>query len=235
MGTAFVQQALVGLLGEGVAPFLEEVGALEPDEVVRRLEPGFAYLRRLEPFLLGGGGADGRRGAPVYPPTAAAWERLLVSGEVDLACEDNVFHAGTGVDRGRLPETVATVVFPEGLMRVNKSFLAIPANAPAALLLADALSSPESHLSKLELVGFPLGLDAATLTPDLRARAEAVAPDLRGLTYDDLAANAVAEMHGSWVPVVDRVWARWVAEATPEPFDAVVGAALGGGAASSGD
>jgi putative spermidine/putrescine transport system substrate-binding protein len=233
VGTAFVQQALIGLLGEGVAPFLEEVGTLDPDEVVRRLEPGFAYLRRLEPFLLGGGGADGRRGAPVYPPSAAAWERLLVSGEVDLACEDNAFHAGTGVERGRLPETVATVVFPEGLMRVNKSFLAIPANAPnpaAALLLADALSSAESHLSKLELVGFPLGLDAARLTPELRARAEAVAPELRGVTYEDLAAHAVAEMHGTWVPVIDRVWARWLAEATAEPFADVVRGALGGGA-----
>lgn len=238
VGTAWVQQALVEFFGEGVAPFLDDVGTLELDEVVRRLEPGFAYLRRIEPFLLGGGGADDRRGASVYPPSAAAWERLLVSGEVDLACEDNAFHAGTGVLRGRLPETVATVVFPEGLMRVNKSFLAIPANAPnpaAALLLADALSSPESHLSKLELVGFPLGLDAETLPPDLRARAEAVAPDLRGVTYEDLAANAVAEMHGSWVPVVDRVWERWVAEATSEPFAAVVGAALRAGAAPSGD
>jgi putative spermidine/putrescine transport system substrate-binding protein len=231
IGTAFVQQALIGLLGEGVAPFLDDAATLDRAEIVRRLEPGFAYLRRLEPFLLGGGAADGRRGAPVYPPSAAAWERLFVSGEVDLACEDNVFHAGTGVDRGRLPETVATVVFPEGLMRVNKSFLAIPANAPnpaAALLLANALSSPESHLSKLELVGFPLGLDAVTLTPALRARAEAVAPDLRGVTYEDLAANAVAEMHGSWVPIVDRVWARWVAEAAPDAFADVVGAALTG-------
>lgn len=231
VGSAFVAQALVALLGEGVNPFLADLATLDADEVVRRLEPGFAWLRRIEPFLLGGGGADGRRGAPVYPPTAAAWERLLASGEVDLACEYSAFHAANGVARGRLPDTVANVVFPEGLMRVNKSFLAIPANAPnpaAALLLADLLSSPESHLSKLELVGFPMGLDAATLTPELRARAEGVAPDLRGLTYEDLAAHASPEVHGSWVPVVDRVWARWIAEASPAPFADVVRAALAG-------
>ena len=227
IGTAFVQQALVALQPDAprLQPFLDDVAALPAAEVARLLEPGFAYLRALEPFLLGGGGADGARGTPVYPPSAAAWERLVASGEVDLACEDNVFHAQIAVERGRLPESVRAIVFPEGAMRVNKSFLAIPANAPnpaAALLLADHLSSFESHLSKLELIGYPLALDVARLTSEQRAAAQAVSPDLRGLSYDELARHAVPDMHASWVPVIDRLWERWIAGASPRPFGELV-------------
>ena len=227
IGTAFVQQALVALQPDAprLEPFLDDVAALTAAEAARLLEPGFAYLRALEPFLLGGGGAEGVRGTPVYPPSAAAWERLVASGEVDLACEDNVFHAQIAVERGRLPESVRAIVFPEGAMRVNKSFLAIPANAPnpaAALLLADHLSSFESHLSKLELIGYPLALDVARLTSEQRAAAQAVSPDLRGLSYDELARHAVPDMHASWVPVIDRLWERWIASASPRPFGELV-------------
>lgn len=227
IGTAFVQQVV--LAHQPDAPrfdaFLDDVAILTPSEVARLLEPGFASLRRLEPFLLGGGGADGVRGAPVYPPSAAAWERLVATGEIDLACEDNVFHAQSAVERGRLPASVRTIVFPEGLMRVNKSFLAIPANAPnpaAALLLADHLSSFESHVSKLELIGYPIALDFPRLSSEQRAAALAASPDLRGVSYDDLAANAIPDMHASWVPVLDRLWERWIADASARPFEAVV-------------
>ncbi len=227
IGTAFVQQVV--LAHQPDAPrldaFLDDVAVLTPSEVARLLEPGFAYLRRLEPFLLGGGGADGVRGAPVYPPSAAAWERLVATGEIDLACEDNVFHAQSAVERGRLPASVRTIVFPEGLMRVNKSFLAIPANAPnpaAALLLADHLSSFESHVSKLELIGYPIALDFARLSSEQRAAALAASPDLRGVDYDDLSSNAIPDMHASWVPVIDRLWERWIAEGSARPFEALV-------------
>ena len=233
IGTAFVQQALLALQPDapGLAPFLDDLAALPAQEVARLLEPGFAYLRALEPFLLGGGGVDGARGTPVYPPSAAAWERLVASGEVDLACEDNVFHAQSAVERGRLPESVRTIVFPEGAMRVNKSFLAIPANAPnpaAALLLADHLSSLESHLSKLELIGYPLALDLTRLSEEQRAAARAASPDLRGLSYDDLARHAVPDMHASWVPLIDRLWERWIASASPRPFGELVADLLDG-------
>jgi len=227
IGTAFVQQAV--LAHQPDAPrldaFLGDVAALTPNEVARLLEPGFAYLRRLEPFVLGGGGADGVRGAPVYPPSAAAWERLVATGETDLACEDNVFHAQSAVERGRLPDSVRTFVFPEGLMRVNKSFLAIPANAPhpaAALLLADHLSSFESHVSKLELIGYPIALDVSRLSSEQRAAALAASPDLRGVDYDDLSSNAIPDMHASWVPLIDRLWERWIAEGSARPFEALV-------------
>jgi putative spermidine/putrescine transport system substrate-binding protein len=239
IGTAFVQQAVVALYADAVArgasasaadthgldAFLNDVDQLGAAEVARLLEPGFAYLRALEPFLLGGGGAEGVRGAPVYPPSAAAWERLVAGGEIDLACEDNVFHAQSAVERGRLPESVRTIVFPEGAMRVNKSFLAIPANAPnpaAALVLADHLSSFESHVSKLELIGYPIALDLPRLTSEQRALALAASPDLRGIDYDDLAEHASPDMHASWVPLIDRLWERWIAGASPLAFGDLV-------------
>jgi putative spermidine/putrescine transport system substrate-binding protein len=233
IGTAFVQQAVVALQPDatGWRPFADDVALLAPDEVARLLEPGFTYLRALEPFLLGGGGAEGVRGAPVYPPSAAAWERLLATGEIDLACEDNVFHAQTAVERGRLPESVRAIVFPEGAMRVNKSFLTIPANAPhpaAALLLADHLSSFESQVSKLDAIGYPLGLDLARLSSEQRAVVAAASPDLRGPSYDELAAHAVPDMHASWVPLIDRVWERWIARPTELPFEALVASLLAG-------
>ena len=241
IGTAFVQQAVVALYAAAVAAgvstadaltldaFLNDVAELEVDEVATLLAPGFAYLRALEPFLLGGGGAEGVRGAPVYPPSASAWERLVASGEVDLACEDNVFHAQSAVERGRLPESVRTIVFPEGAMRVNKSFLAIPANAPnpaAALVLADHLSTFESHVSKLELIGYPIALDLPRLSSEQRAVALAASPDLRGIGYGDLAEHAAPDMHASWVPLIDGLWERWIAGASPLDFGDLVASAL---------
>jgi len=236
IGTAFVQQAVVALYADAVAgaavgaaptldAFLNDAADLAADDVARLLEPGFAYLRTLEPFLLGGSGTEGVRGAPVYPPSAAAWERLVASGEIDLACEDNVFHAQSAVERGRLPESVRTIVFPEGAMRVNKSFLAIPANAPnpaAALVLADHLSSFESHVSKLELIGYPIALDLPRLTSEQRAVALAASPELRGIDYDDLAEHAAPDMHASWVPLIDRLWERWIAGESPLAFGDLV-------------
>jgi len=232
IGTAFVQQAVLALQPDAPerAAFLADAAQLDLATIVRLLEPGFAYLRRIEPFLLGGGAAEGVRGAPVYPPTALAWERLVASGEIDLACEDNPFHASGAVERGRLPDSVRTIAFPAGLMRVNKSFLAIPANAPnpaAALLLADHLSSFESHVSKLELIGYPLALDVARLDAAQLALVAAASPDLRGLDYETLARNAIPEMHASWVPLIDRVWERFIAEASQRPFAEVVASLLG--------
>jgi hypothetical protein len=66
------------------------------------------------------------------------------------------------------------------------------------------------------------------LSSEQRAVVAAASPDLRGPSYDELAAHAVPDMHASWVPLIDRVWERWIARPTELPFEALVAGLLAG-------
>src|SRR6185369_1330373 len=85
-GDAFVQTVLYATNPEGFAPFQKDRGAFSVEEFTRLVTPGFEYLRRIEPFLLGGGGKDGQRGAPIYPDNPAASYRMFSDGEIDMGC-----------------------------------------------------------------------------------------------------------------------------------------------------
>ena len=229
IGNTFVQSVLYAFNPDGAEPFLRDAETFTPDEFARLTEPGFTFLRRLEPFLLGGGGVDGVRGAPIYPETQAANEAFLVNGEVDMLCQMGAFTAAVGVENGTFPETVENVVFPESGMLANKSYLAIPATAPhpaAALVLANLLSSPENHIDKLGALGYFPGVDVPLLSDAQRAAVTDAAPDLRGVTFDELARYEVPDTHASLVELIEAVWLTYISQGSDEPFDEIVAAAF---------
>ena len=229
IGNTFVQSVLYAFSPEGAEPFLRDAETFTPGEFAQLTEPGFAFLRELEPFLLGGGGEDGVRGAPIYPETQAANEAFLVNGEVDMLCQMGAFTAAVGVDNGTFPETVENVIFPESGMLTNKSYLAIPATAPhpaAALVLANLLSSPESHIDKLGALGYFPGVDVPLLSAEQQAAVTDAAPDLRGVTFAELSRYEVPDTHASLVELIEAVWLAYVAQGSDEPFGKVVAAAF---------
>lgn len=175
--------------------------------------------------MLGGGGKEGQRGNPIYPETQAANESFFVNGEVAMLCQLGAFTAAVRILSGVFPEMVENVLSLESGMIANKSFIALPESAPnpaAALVLANYLSSPESHASKLSALGYAPGVDLPLLSPAQR-QTVAAAPDLRGGTLEELARLEVPDTNAALVDVIQRVWVRFIGEGSGEPFEEIVG------------
>lgn len=227
IGTTFVQTVAYALNPHGTSyePFQKDPGEFTPEELAELLEPAFSYLRRIEPFLLGGSGVEGQRGSPTYPATPSALEGRFVGGEIDFAQQFGIYDVDREIRAGNFPETVRNIIFPESGMIANKSFLAIPSNAPnpaAALVAINELSKPESHISKLVDIGYALGVDAPLLPREMQRRIEEEAPDLRGVTAEELAEAEVPDTNARLVDVIDEVWLEYIAGQSARPFGVIV-------------
>jgi putative spermidine/putrescine transport system substrate-binding protein len=232
IGTTFVQTLMYEKNpdGSGFEPYLEDPEILGAAELARLMKPTFAYLRRIEPYLLGGSGDPQRPGRPVYPATAGALQSRFVGGEVDFDMEFGIYDVDRDIRAGVYPETVRNIMFPESGMITDKSFLAIPLNAPnpaAALVAINSLSSPESHLSKLVDIGYAPGLDIPLLDPaEQRAFAKG-APALHGVTAEALAAREVPNVNARLVDIIGATWMEYVAERSSRTFEQIVADAWG--------
>lgn len=227
IGTTFVQTVMYGMNPEGTSyePFQSPPSEFSPEEFTDLIEPAFEYLRRIEPFLLGGGGEEGRRGSPSYPASASTLEARFTAGEVDYTMEFGVYDVDREIRSGNFPETVENIIFPESGMIADKSFLAIPSNAPnpaAALVAVNELSTPESHLSKLAEIGYGLGVDPPLLPDEMRERVEREAPDLRGVSPEQLSRAEVPNVNAGLVDIIDEVWLEYIAEHSRRPFEEIV-------------
>jgi putative spermidine/putrescine transport system substrate-binding protein len=226
-GNTFVQSVLYALNPDQTSyePFQKSAEELGAEEFVRLSKPGFDYLKRLEPFLLGGGGSEGERGSPIYPEDDAALEAKFVNGEIDMACRFGFFNTATKIETGAFPETARNIIFPKEGMIKNKNFIGIPLSSPnpaAALVLANYLASPENQLSKLETIGYPLGVDPELLSEGEQAAALEVAPDLMGLTFETLADVTVPDTNASLVDIIETVWTQYIEQASSQPFEDIV-------------
>ena len=226
LGNTFVQQAVYALNpdGTGAEPFQRSAAELGAAEVARLIAPGIDYLAALEPLLLGGPEGNAR-----YPEDEAALDGLLGNGEVDFACKFGVFAVATGLLTGAMPEGAEQFVFPEGAMIKNKSYLAIPANAPnpaAALVLADWMTGLEAQVSKLEAVGYPAGIDGWMLHPADAARLDAASPGLVGVTQAELDVNAAPDTNATLVDVIEAVWLERIERGSDAALDEIVARAF---------
>ena len=228
-GNTFVQTVLYAHNPDGTSyqPFQLSADALGAEEFLRLAAPGYEYLQRIEPFLLGGGGADGRRGSPIYPEDQNGLEALFVNGEIDMACQFGMYNTAVSVEDGSFAETAENVIFPAEGMIKNKNFIGVPINAPnpaAAMVLANVLSSPENQISKLGAIGYVLGIDADLLSPEQQAQIDAVAPSLMGVTYDQLGAVTVPDTNASLVDVIEGTWVEFIERRTGDVAASVAAA-----------
>jgi putative spermidine/putrescine transport system substrate-binding protein len=228
-GNTFVQTLLYALNPEGYVPFQQSADELGAEAFTRLAEPAYEYLRRIEPFLLGGSGNEGERGSPIYPEDDAALEALFVNGEIDMGCKFGLFNTTTSTESGKFPETARNIIFPKEGMIKNKNFIGIPANAPhpaAALVLANYLASPDNQISKLATIGYPLGIDPELLSAEEQEAALEAAPDLAGLTFEGLAGATVPDTNASLVSIIETVWTEYIGEHSDKPLVDIVQAAF---------
>lgn len=218
LGNTFAQAAIYALNpdGTGAAPFQEDAADIDPAELARLIAPAIDWLAGIEPLLAGQGD---------YPEDGAALDRLFLDGAVDFACRFGIYAAATEAGAGLWPERATHFVFPTGAMIRNKSFLAIPSNAPnpaAALVLANWMTSVEAQASKLARVGYPAGIDITMLSEPEIATIEAASPGLVGITREQLDANAAPDTNASLVAVIETVWLEVIGRGNPAPLAEIV-------------
>ncbi|WP_395816803.1 ABC transporter substrate-binding protein [Devosia sp.] len=222
LGNTFVQQVLYAFNpdGTGALPFQASISELGTEELARLIEPGFVYLRELEPLLVGG-----PQGAARYPEDGAAADGLFRNSEIHLTCGFGLYAVATKRANGSYPATAEEIIFPAGNMIKNKNYLAIPANAPnpaAALVLANYMASVDAQVTRLELVGYPAGIDPWRLSAEDAAKLEAAAPPHFGVTAAELDANIAPDTNASLVDVIEAVWLDYIERRSDEPFAAIV-------------
>ncbi len=226
-GNTFVQSVLYAFNPDGTTfePFQLSKDELTEEEFTRIVSPGFEFLRRLEPFLLGGGGKEGKRGSPIYAQNGSINETLFVNGEVDMFCRFGIYDTAVGIENGSLPTTAENIIFPKEGMIANKSFITIPVNAPnpaAALVLANYLSEPSNQISKLANIGYPLGVDVSLLSEKDQIAVSEVAPNLEGVNLTELAEAAVADTNSSLVNIIEEVWLEYIERQSSKSFSDII-------------
>ena len=228
-GNTFVETVLYATNPDGYKPFQRGLQEYTSAEFTRVVTPGFEFLRRIEPFLVGGGGKDGARGSPVYPENPVASYRMLANGEIDMGCGFGLYSVPLRVKDGTFPPTAETLPWPKEGMIANKNYIAIPNNSPdpaAALVLANLLASPEGQITKLATVGYPLGLEFGRLSQADQARVTQVAPKLVGTTLDELAERTVPDFNASLVNIIETAWIDYIERQSTKPLGELIDAAF---------
>lgn len=197
LGTTFLKQVLYGVMAD---PSVLQT-PVEDATYAAQVAPLWDYLDALHPHLW--------RAAQAFPQNEPALGQLLADAEVDIAFAFNPGRASAEIAAGNLPETVRTVTFDGGTIG-NASFVAIPFNANAragAQVVANLILSPEVQARAQDpaILGFQTVLNLAALTPEDRARFDALALGVATLSPADLG-PALLEPHASWMTRIAADW-----------------------------
>ena len=222
LGNTFVQQTLYAFSpdGKGYESFQKPLSSFTAKEFATLIKPGMVYLRELAPLLNGG-----KDGSPKYPEDAPSLNTLMKNGEIDMVCQFGLYFVSVNRDRGELSDTSEAVIFPKNNMIKNKNYLAILGNAPhpaAALVLANYMSSVKAQKDKLEISGFPPGIDPWKLSKIQRDELTSVTPPLYGVTQQMLDENIAPDTNSSLVGIIKEVWIDYVEKASTKSFESIV-------------
>ncbi len=198
LGLTFLKQVLYGVMADPArlqAP-LDEARYAEDSA------PLWAFLDAVHPALW--------RQARAFPANEPALGQLLADSETDISFAFNPGRASAEIAAGNLADSVRTFVLEGGTIG-NASFVAIPFNAAhraGAQVVADLLLDPsvQARAQDPAVLGFQTVLNLAALTPEDRARFDALSLGVATLSPADLG-PALLEPHASWMV---RVGADWV-------------------------
>lgn len=203
-GSAFVRHVMFELTG-GHEQYLE---AMEPEEFLSKLEPVWAYLNEIKPYLW-------REGA-TYPESLSRLDSLYADGEVWMTLGFNSARAASMVENGIFQASTRTFVLDQGTI-TNHHYLAIPYNAPnpaGALVAINFLLSPEAQIQKYDPLhwGEDMALDANKLSGADQAKLAAIELGPAVLPPEVLSAHQLPEIHSSLVDLLEKSWIEHVAK-----------------------
>jgi putative thiamine transport system substrate-binding protein len=197
LGTTFLKQVLYGVMAD---PSVLQ-SPLDETTFTEQTAPLWAFLDRLHPALW--------REAKAFPQNEPALGQLLADGEIDISFAFNPGRASAEIAAGNLPDTIRTFVLQGGTIG-NASFVAIPFNAAhraGAMVIANLILDPEvqAHAQDPAILGFQTVLDLQALTPEDRARFDALELGVATLSPADLG-PVLLEPHASWMTRIAQDW-----------------------------
>jgi putative thiamine transport system substrate-binding protein len=197
LGSTFLKQALLDLSGDR-APLEHPVEEADFDAVTA---PLWSWLDALHPHLW--------RQARAFPRNSADKRRLFSDGETDIGFAFNPAEPSAAIANGEVPDTVRSFVLDGGTIG-NIHFVAIPFNAAhraGAMVIANLILDPEvqAHAQDPAILGFQTVLDLQALTPEDRARFDALELGVATLSPADLG-PVLLEPHASWMTRIAQDW-----------------------------
>ena len=220
-GNTFVHEAMYAHNpdGTGHEPFMNFPQDMAPEEIARVTKPGMEYLKRIEPYLLGGKNPD-------YPKDPVSNKAMVANGEVDMLCRFGIGGTVTDIKNGELPPTMRNRIFPRGYLIQNKAFITITGNAPhpaAALVLANLIGSVDMQVSWMKAYGGVSGMDASELSAADLAKVADAFPDPMGVDPAEVSANTVPDANAGMVDVVEAIWLAYIQQGdTERSFEQIV-------------
>ena len=197
LGVTFLKQVLYGVMAD---PSILQT-PVDPAAYAAAVAPLWTFLDDIHPSIW--------RQARAFPANEPALGQLLADSEIDVAFAFNPGRASAEIAAGTLPDTVRTFVLAGGTIG-NASFVAIPFNAAhreGALVIADLILDPavQARAQDPAVLGFQTVLNLAVLTPQDRARFDALSLGVATLPPADLG-PALLEPHASWVTRIAEDW-----------------------------
>ncbi len=197
-GSVFTREVLYSVSGG-----YRNVPAVFDQAAYDALTPAlFARLSALAPSLW-------RQGS-TYPANEQELNRLFAERQIDLTMTYGPATLTDLVKGGTFPPGTRVLPLEEGTVG-NASFLGIPANAASsagAMVVANIALSVQQQLAKANPTtwGQFTVLDRVALTPDDRAKFDALPSSPVVPLYGVLAKNANPELSAAWVPLLDEGW-----------------------------
>lgn len=199
LGTTFLKQVLYGTLAD---PAVMQ-SALDPATYEATVAPLWALLDDIHPHLW--------RQAKAFPENEPALGQLLADGEIGISFAFNPGRASAEIAAGNLPDTIRTFTLDGGTIG-NASFVAIPFNAAhqaGAQVIANLILDPSIQAAAQDpaTLGFQTVLNLAALTPEDRARFDALELGVATLSPADLG-PVLLEPHATWMVKIAEDWAK---------------------------
>lgn len=201
-GSVFAREVLYSVSGG-----YENVPAEFDQAAYDALTPAlFDRLSALAPSLW-------RRGS-TYPANEQDLGKLYADRQIDLTMTYGPATLTDLVEGGTFPPGTRVLTLEEGTVG-NASFLGIPANAASsagAMVVANVALSAQQQLAKANptMWGQFTVLDRDALSPDDRAKFDALPSSPVVPPYDVLSKNANPELSAAWVPLLDEGWRTFV-------------------------
>ncbi|MEO5912035.1 MAG: ABC transporter substrate-binding protein [Pelobium sp.] len=151
-----------------------------------------------------------------FPESAVTISQLYATGEINFGFSFGFTAVDKGIKEGLFPKTTIAYVLKPGSIH-NSSYLAIPYNAPnkeGALVVINYLISPEAQIEKSDIKnsgGTPI-FDVAKLTPELKAKYEALEKPKYGMTEEEALSKAIVEPHSLYMIKVAQDFRKKVIE-----------------------
>ena len=199
LGLTFLKQVLYGTMAD---PTLLQ-SPVDPATYEATTAPLWAYLDTLHPALW--------RQAQAFPENEPALGQLLADGEIGISFAFNPGRASAEIAAGNLPDSVRTFTLDGGTIG-NASFVAIPFNAAhqaGAQVIANLILDPaiQARAQDPAVLGFQTVLNPAALTPEDRARFDALDLGIATLSPADLG-PVLLEPHATWMVKIAEDWAK---------------------------